>query len=141
MDNVGIVVEDLTATIAFFAELGLELEGETRVEGSWADHVVGLSGIQVDIAMMRTPDGKSRLELMKFLKPKAIQTEPANAPANALGIRRIMFAVEDIEEVIARLKTHGAQLIGRLERYEDSYLLCYLRSPEGFIVALAEELR
>ncbi|MDV6234744.1 VOC family protein [Leptospira ellisii] len=140
MDNVGIVVEDLAATIAFFSELGMELEGEMRVEGSWADHVVGLEGMQVDIAMMRIPGGPGRLELMSFVRPAAIQAEPKNAPANTLGIRRIMFAVEDIKDVLTRLQSHGAQLIGKVEQYENSYLLCYVRSPEGFIIALAEEL-
>jgi len=139
MDNVGIVVDDLEAATAFFAELGLELEGEGRVEGRWVDRVVGLDGIQVDIAMMRSPDGHSRLELTKFHRPAAVSAE-ANAPANTLGIRRIMFAVDDIEDVLARLRTHGAELVGELERYEDSYLLCYVRGPEGIIVALAEPL-
>ncbi|MBM9578100.1 VOC family protein [Leptospira sp. 201903070] len=140
MDNVGIVVEDLAATIAFFVELGLELEGEMRVEGAWADRIVGLDGQQVDIAMMRTPDGRSRLELMRFLKPKAIRSEPNNPPANTLGMGRIMFAVDDIKDTIRRLETLGAQLVGKLEQYENSYLLCYLRNPEGFLIALAEEL-
>lgn len=141
MDNVSIVVEDLAATIAFFVELGLELEGQTRVEGSWADEVVGLRGMQVEIAMMRTPDGHGRLELSKFIKPAAIEVKPKNAPANTLGISRIMFAVENIEDVLARLQTHGAKLVDKVSRYEDSYLLCYLRHPEGFLIALAEELK
>ncbi|TGL63797.1 VOC family protein [Leptospira sarikeiensis] len=141
MDNVSIIVEDLEATIAFFAEIGLEFEGQTRVEGSWADNVVGLEGMQVDIAMMKTPDGHSRLELARFIRPTAISLEPKHEPANTLGIRRIMFAVDDLREVLARLEKHGAKLIGKVEQYEDSYLLCYLRSPEGFIVALAEELK
>ncbi len=140
MDNVSIVVEDLAATIALFAELGLELEGQTRVEGSWADHIVGLKGMQVDIAMMRTPDGHSRLELAKFSRPEAIIPEPKNPSANTLGIRRIMFAVEDLNEVLIRLQKHGVQLVGKVEQFENSYLLCYLRSPEGFLIALAEEL-
>jgi catechol 2,3-dioxygenase-like lactoylglutathione lyase family enzyme len=139
MDNVGIVVEDLKAAIAFFVELGLELEGEMRVEGRWADRVVGLDNVRVDVAMMRTPDGHSRLELMKFHTPTAVSAEP-NAPANTPGIRRIMFAVEDIEDVLARLHAHGAELVGELEQYEDSYRLCYVRGPEGIIVALAEQL-
>ena len=139
MDNVGIVVDDLAAAIAFFVELGLELEGEATVEGPLVDRVVGLDHIQVDIAMMRSPDGHSRLELTKFHTPTAVSAEP-NAPANTLGIRRIMFAVEDIEDVLARLHAHGAELVGELERYEDSYLLCYVRGPEGIIVALAEPL-
>jgi catechol 2,3-dioxygenase-like lactoylglutathione lyase family enzyme len=140
MDNVGIVVDDLAAAIAFFVELGLELEGETPVEGSWVDHVVGLEGVRVDIAMMRTPDGHSRLELTKFHRPAAIRAEPANAPANALGIRRIMFAVEDIEDVVDRLRAHGGELVGQIDQYEESYRLCYVRGPAGIIVALAEQL-
>jgi catechol 2,3-dioxygenase-like lactoylglutathione lyase family enzyme len=140
MDNVGVVVDDLEAATAFFVELGMELEGEARVEGRWADRVVGLDGVRVDVAMMRTPDGHSRLELMKFHTPKAARAEPKKAPANALGIRRIMFAVEDIEGVLARLHVHGAELVGELEQYEDSYRLCYVRGPEGIIVALAEQL-
>ncbi|WP_367897940.1 VOC family protein [Leptospira sp. WS58.C1] len=141
MDNVGIVVEDLEATIALFTELGLELEGQMRVEGSWADHVVGLEGMQVEMAMMKTPDGHSRLELSRFIRPKVIHPEPKNAPANTLGYLRVMFAVDDIKDTITRLETHGVKLVGKLERYEDSYLLCYLRTPEGFIIALAEELK
>ena len=140
MDNVGIVVEDLKAAIAFFVELGLELEGETTVEGQWVDRVVGLNGVRSDIVMMRTPDGHSRLELSKFQKPTAISTEP-NIPVNTLGIRRIMFAVTDIDDVVTRLKKHGAELVGEVAQYEDMYRLCYLRGPEGIIVALAEELR
>ncbi|WP_244247586.1 VOC family protein [Leptospira yasudae] len=141
MDNVSIIVEDLAATIALFSELGMELEGQARVEGPWADDVVGLKGMQVDMALMRTPDGHSRLELVKFLSPKAVSPEAKNAPVNTLGISRIMFAVEDIEEVLARLQTHGAKLVGKVARYEDSYLLCYLRCPEGFLIALAQELK
>jgi catechol 2,3-dioxygenase-like lactoylglutathione lyase family enzyme len=140
MDNVGIVVVDLAGAIAFFDELGLELEGETQVEGRWVDRVVGLDGVRVDIAMMRTPDGHSRLELMTFEKPAAVSVEPRRAPANALGIRRLMFAVEGIEDVLARLEAHGAELMGELEQYEDSYRLCYVRGPEGIIVALAEQM-
>ena len=140
MDNVGVVVDDLAAATAFFVELGLEPEGEATVEGRWADRVVGLDGVQVDVAMMRTPDGHGRLELMKFRRPTAVSAEPKNAPANTLGIRRIMFAVEDIEDVLARLHAHGAGLVGELEQYEDSYRLCYVRGPEGIIVALAEPL-
>ena len=139
MDNVGIVVEDLKAVIAFFVELGLELEGETTVEGQWVDRVVGLNGVRSDIVMMRTPDGHSRLELSKFQKPTAISTEP-NIPVNTLGIRRIMFAVTDIDDVVTRLKKHGAELVGEVAQYEDMYRLCYLRGPEGIMVALAEQL-
>ena len=140
MDNVGIVVDDLAATIAFFVELGLELEGEAQVEGPWVDRVVGLDGVQVDIAMMRTADGHSRLELTKFRRPAAASPVPKNAPANTLGIRRIMFAVEDIEDVLSRLRAHGAELVGEVAQYEDRYRLCYVRGPEGIIVALAEQL-
>jgi catechol 2,3-dioxygenase-like lactoylglutathione lyase family enzyme len=140
IDNIGIVVDDLPAAIAFFGELGLELQGEMPVEGPWADRVVGLDNVRVDIAMMRTPDGHSRLELTKFHEPTAFSTEPKNAPANALGIRRIMFAVDDIKDVVARLQPHGGELIGEIAQYEDMYLLCYLRGPAGIIVALAEEL-
>jgi catechol 2,3-dioxygenase-like lactoylglutathione lyase family enzyme len=140
MDNVGIVFDDLAAAIAFFLELGLELEGEMPVEGRWVDRVVGLDGVRVDVAMMRTPDGNSRLELMRFQNPTAVSAEPKNAPANTLGIRRIMFAVDDIDDVLARLQARGAELIGEVARYEDIYRLCYLRGPEGIIVALAEKL-
>ena len=139
MDNVGIVVNDLEAVIAFFVELGLELEGETTVEGPSVDRIVGLDGVRSDIAMMRTPDGHSRLELTRFHTPPATTAEP-NAPVNTLGIRRIMFAVEDIEDVLARLQANGAELVGEVVQYEDSYRLCYVRGPEGIMVALAEAL-
>jgi catechol 2,3-dioxygenase-like lactoylglutathione lyase family enzyme len=139
MDNVGIVVEDLEAVAAFFVELGLELDGEATVEGEWVDRIVGLDGVRNDIAMLRTPDGHGRLELIKFHTPPATTAEP-NAPVNTLGIRRIMFAVDDIEGALARLQTQGAELIGEVVQYEDKYLLCYVRGPEGIIVALAEEL-
>ena len=138
MDNVGIVLDDLKAAIAFFVELGLELEGEMTVEGSWVDRVVGLDGVRNDIAMLRTPDGHGRLELIKFHAPPATTAEP-NAPVNTLGIRRIMFAVDDIEDVLARLQAHGGELVGEVVQYEDKYLLCY-RGPEGIIVALAEQI-
>jgi catechol 2,3-dioxygenase-like lactoylglutathione lyase family enzyme len=140
MDHVGVVVDDLEGATTFFAELGMELEGEAPVEGRWADRVSGLDGIRVDIAMMRTPDGHGRLELTKFRTPAAVSAEPANAPPNTLGIRNIMFAVDDIDDVIARLLTHGAELVGELAQYEDSYRLCYVRGPAGIIVALAEQL-
>ena len=140
MDNVLIVVDDLEAATAFFVEIGMELEGEAPVEGLWVDRVVGLDDVRQHVAMLRTPDGHGRLELTKFHNPTAVSAEPKNAPVNTLGIRRIMFAVDDIEDVIARLRTHGADLVGELEQYEDSYRLCYVRGPEGIIVALAEQL-
>jgi catechol 2,3-dioxygenase-like lactoylglutathione lyase family enzyme len=139
MDNVAIIVNDLKAVSAFFIELGLELEGETTVEGEWVDRIVGLDGVRCDIVMMRTPDGHSRLELSSFQNPKAINTDP-NTPVNTLGIRRIMFAVTDIDDVVARLQKHGAELVGDVVQYEDMYRLCYLRGPEGIMVALAEQL-
>jgi catechol 2,3-dioxygenase-like lactoylglutathione lyase family enzyme len=141
MDNVGIVFNDLAAAIAFFVELGLELEGETTVEGPWVDRVVGLDDVRTDIVMMRTPDGNSRVELMKFQRPAAISAEPRNAPPNTLGIRRIMFAVDDIDDVVARLQKRGAQLVGEVAQYEDKHRLCFLRGPEGILVALAQQLR
>ena len=140
MDNVGIVVDDLEAAIAFFAELGLELEGEATVEGQLVDRVVGLDGVRSDIAMMRTPDGLSRLELSKFHTPPAISAQP-NAPVNRLGMGRIMFAVDHIDAVLARLQAHGAELVGEVVQYDDTYRLCYVRGPEGIIIALAEELK
>ena len=140
MDNGLIVVEDLEAAKACFAELGMELEGETTVEGRWADRVVGLDDVRADIAMMRTPDGHGRVELTKFHTPPAVRAEPESAPANALGIRRIMFAVDDIDDTVARLRRHGGELVGEVAQYEDVYRLCFLRGPEGFIVGLAEQL-
>jgi catechol 2,3-dioxygenase-like lactoylglutathione lyase family enzyme len=138
MDNVGIIVDDLNAAIAFFEELGMQIEGEATVEGQWVDRVVGLEDVRSDIVMMRTPDGHGRLELSRFQKPKAISNEPS--PVNTLGSHRIMFAVTDIDEMVARLQKHGATLISEVTQYEDSYRLCYLRGPEGIIVALAEQL-
>jgi catechol 2,3-dioxygenase-like lactoylglutathione lyase family enzyme len=140
MDNVLIVVDDLAAAMAFFAELGMELEGTARVEGDSVDRTVGLDGVRADIAMLRTPDGHGRVELTRFHTPAAIRSEPHNAPVNTLGIRRIMFAVDDIDDVIARLRTHGAELVGELAQYEDSYRLCFVRGPEGIIIGLAEQL-
>jgi catechol 2,3-dioxygenase-like lactoylglutathione lyase family enzyme len=140
MDNVLIVVEDLEAAKSFFAELGMELDGETQVEGAWAASVVGLDEVRADIAMMRTPDGHGRVELTKFHTPPAIRAEPENAPSNALGIRRIMFTVDDLDDVVARLRSHGAELVGEIAQYEDSYRLCFLRGPEGIVIGLAEEL-
>ncbi|MCT2585258.1 VOC family protein [Actinophytocola gossypii] len=139
MDNVGIVVEDLPAAVAFFLELGLELEGEAPVGGPAVDRLVGLDGVRCDLAVVRTPDGHGRLELMKFHSPAATAGDP-DAPVNALGIRRVMFAVEDIEDVLARLRAHGAEPMGELVRYEDDYRLCYVRGPGGIILALAEKL-
>lgn len=140
MDNVLIVVNDLEAAKAFFAELGMELEGETTVEGPWVDQVVGLKNVRSDIALMRTPDGHGKVELSKFHTPPAVRVGPENAPSNALGMRRIMFTVEDLDDVVARLRTHGAELIGEIAQYEDIYRLCFLRGPEGIIIGLAEEL-
>jgi catechol 2,3-dioxygenase-like lactoylglutathione lyase family enzyme len=140
MDNVLIVVDDLAAAKAFFAELGMELEGETPVEGRWVDRVVGLNDVRADIAMMRTPDGHSRLELTKFHTPPAVRAEPESAPANTLGIRRIMFAVDNIDDVVARLRSHGAELVGEIAQYEDIYRVCFLRGPEGIVIGLAEQL-
>jgi catechol 2,3-dioxygenase-like lactoylglutathione lyase family enzyme len=140
MDNVLIVVEDLEAATAFFAELGMELEGQTQVEGPWADKVVGLTGVRTDIAMMRTPDGHGRVELSRFHTPPAVRSGPQDAPANALGIRRIMFAVDDLDDVVARLRGHGAELLDEIAQYEDAYRLCFVRGPEGVIIGLAEEL-
>jgi catechol 2,3-dioxygenase-like lactoylglutathione lyase family enzyme len=140
MDNVLIVVEDLEAATAFFAELGMELEGETSVAGPAVDQTVGLEGVRADITMMRAPDGHGRVELTRFHTPPAVRVEPASAPANALGIRRIMFAVEDIDDVVARLRGHGAELLGEIAQYEDSYRLCFLRGPEGIIIGVAEQL-
>jgi catechol 2,3-dioxygenase-like lactoylglutathione lyase family enzyme len=140
MDNVLIVVEDLEAAKAFFVELGMELEGETQVEGPWADKTVGLNGVRADIAMLRTPDGHGRVELSRFHTPPAVRAGQANAPANALGIRRIMFAVEDIDDVVARLRRHGAELLDEIAQYEDAYRLCFVRGPEGIIIGVAEQL-
>jgi catechol 2,3-dioxygenase-like lactoylglutathione lyase family enzyme len=139
MDNVGIVVDDLKAATAFFVELGLELEGEATVEGQWVDRVVGLDGVRCDIAMLRTPDGHGRLELSKFHTPPATTAQP-NAPVNTLGYLRVMFAVDDIDAVVASLRAHGAELVGEVVQYEDKYRLCYVRGPEGILVALAEQL-
>src|SRR6186997_3068232 len=139
MDNVGIVVEDLAATIEFFRELGLELEGRAMVEGAWAGRVTGLGDQQVEIAMMRMPDGHGRLELSRFLAPPVV-ADHRRAPVNALGYLRVMFAVDDIDETLARLRKHGAQLVGEVVQYEDSYRLCYIRGPEGLLIGLAEQL-
>jgi catechol 2,3-dioxygenase-like lactoylglutathione lyase family enzyme len=139
MDNVGIVVEDLDAAIAFFAELGLELEGRAPVEGDWADGVTGLRNMRVEIAMMRTPDGHSRLELSRFLAP-SVAADHRRAPVNALGYLRVMFTVEDIDDTLARLQKRGAALVGDVVQYEDVYRLCYIRGPEGILIGLAQQL-
>jgi len=140
MDHVSVVVDDLEAAKAFFVELGMEVEAEAPIEGPWVDRVNALDGVRVDIAMMRTPDGHGRLELTKFRSPTAVSPEPENALANTLGLRSIMFAVDDIDATVARLRAHGAQLVGEVAQYQDSYRLCYVRGPEGIIVALAEQL-
>lgn len=140
MDNVLVVVDDLEAAKAFFVELGMQLEGETTIEGPWVGQVVGLENVRAAIAMMRTPDGHGRVELTRFHTPAAVRAEPENAPANALGIRRIMFAVDDVEDVLARLRAHGAELVGEVAQYEDKYRLCFVRGPEGIIIGLAEQL-
>jgi len=131
MDNVLIVVDDLDAVISFFVELGMELEGKGPIEGRWVERVIGIDDVRQDIAMLRTPDGHGRIELAMFHTPKAISAEPKDAPANTLGIRRIMFAVDDIEDVVARLRNHGAELVGELTQYEDSYRLCYVAAPRA----------
>ena len=139
MDNVGIVVDDLAAAIAFFVDLGLELEGQATVEGRSVDRLVGLEGVRSDVAMLRTPDGHGRIELSKFQTPEAVSAAP-NPPVNRLGMGRIMFAVDDIDAVVAGLRARGSELVGQVVQYEDSYRLCYVRGPEGIIVALAEQL-
>jgi catechol 2,3-dioxygenase-like lactoylglutathione lyase family enzyme len=139
MDNVGIVVEDLDAAVEFFTEMGLELEGRAPIEGEWADGVTGLRDMRVEIAMMRTPDGHSRLELSRFLAPRVV-ADHRNAPVNALGYLRVMFTVEEIDDTLARLRKHGAELVGDVVQYKDVYRLCYIRGPEGILIGLAEEL-
>src|SRR6201991_4840987 len=140
MDNVGIVVDDLGGTIDFFRELGLELEGRATIEGEWAGRVTGLGDQRVEIAMMRTPDGHGRLELSRFLTPAAV-ADHRNAPVNALGYLRVMFAVDDVDETLARLRKHGAELVSsEVVQYEDTYRLCYIRGPEGLLIGLAEEI-
>jgi len=139
MDNLGIVVDNLGETVDFFRELGLELEGRATIEGEWAGRVTGLADQRVEIAMMRTPDGRSRLELSRFLTPPVV-ADHRNAPVNALGYLRVMFAVDDIDETLGRLRKRGAQLVGEVVRYQDSYRLCYIRGPEGLLIGLAQEL-
>lgn len=138
MDNVGIVVEDIDAAIEFFTALGLELEGRAPIEGDWADGVTGLHGMRVEIAMMRTPDGHGRLEISRFIEPPMV-ADHRNAPVNALGYLRVMFTVEDIDDTLARVGKHGAQLVGKVVRYENLYRLCYIRGPEGILIGLAQE--
>ena len=141
MDNVLIVVNDLEAAKAFFTELGMELEGETTVEGPSVDRLIGLQNVRATLALMRTPDGHGRIELDKFHTPEAIRTGPEKAPVNELGIRRIMLSVEDIDEMVARLLAHGAELVGEVVQYEDTNRLAYIRGPEGIIVGLSEQLK
>ena len=141
LDHISVVVEDLAAAMAFFSELGLEQEGEASLEGEWVDRVNGIESVQVDIVMMRTPDGHGRLELTKFRNPELVEIEPAKAPPNTLGPRSVMFTVESVEDTVAHMRAHfGAELLGEVARYEDFYRLCYMRGPGGIIVALAEEL-
>ena len=140
MDHVSVVVDDLEAAVAFFVELGMELEGRAPIEGPWVDRVNGLDGVRVDIAMMRTPDGHGRLELTTYLAPTAVDAGLRNPPPNTLGLHRVMFAVDDIDATVAGLRAHGAQLVGEVAQYQDSYRLCYVRGPAGIIVALAEQL-
>lgn len=140
LDHISVVVDDLEDAIAFFTTLGMTIEGRMPVEGPWVDRVNGIENVQVDIVMMRTPDGNGRLELTKFRNPKLIELEPAIAPPNALGLRSVMFAVENLDDTVARLRANGAELIGEVVQYEDKYKLCYMRGPAGIIVSLAEEL-
>jgi catechol 2,3-dioxygenase-like lactoylglutathione lyase family enzyme len=140
LDHVSIVVDDLAAAVAFFTALGMTVEGEAPIEGPWVDRVNGMEGIQVDIVMMQTPDGQGKLELTKFHNPKLVEVQPAIAPPNAPGLRSIMFAVENLDDTVTRLRADGAELIGEVVQYEDIYRLCYMRGPAGIIVALAEEL-
>ena len=140
LDNIAVVVEDLEAAIAFFSELGMELEGRASVEGDWVDRIVGLDGTRSDIAMMRAPDGHGRLELTRFQHPRAVGPEPREEPANRRGMSRIMFAVDDIDDTVARLQAIGGALVGEIVQYENAYRLCYLRGPEGIIIALAQEI-
>jgi catechol 2,3-dioxygenase-like lactoylglutathione lyase family enzyme len=139
MDNVGIVVEDIDAAIAFFTELGLELEGRAPIEGDWADNVTGLRNMRVELARRRTPDGHSRIEISRFLAPPVV-ADHRHAPVNALGYLRVMFTVDDIDDTLARLGKRGAQLVGAVVQYHDSYRLCYIRGPEGILIGLAQEL-
>src|SRR3989440_4630976 len=140
LDHVSVVVEDLEGAVGFVRALGMMVEGSAQVEGEWVDRINGLENVQVDIVMMRTPDGHGRLELTKFRNPKLVEIEPAIAPPNTLGLRSVMFTVESLDDTVARLREGGAELIGEVAQYEDMYRLCYMRGPAGIIVALAEEL-
>jgi catechol 2,3-dioxygenase-like lactoylglutathione lyase family enzyme len=140
LHHVSIVVDDLSVAVAFFTVLGMSREGEARVEGPWVDRVNGLENVQVDIVMMRTPDGRGRLELTKFRSPELVEIEPAIAPSNTPGLRSVMFEVESVDDTVARLRAQGSELVGEVAQYEDKYRLCYVRGPAGIIVALAEEL-
>jgi catechol 2,3-dioxygenase-like lactoylglutathione lyase family enzyme len=140
MDNVLIVVDDIDAVISFFVELGMELEGKGPIEGEWVERIIGIHDVRQDVAMLRTPDGHGRIELAMFHTPKAMTPEPKDPPANTLGIRRVMFAVDDIDDVVARLQSHGAELVGEVVQYENVYRLCYVRGPEGIVVGLAEQI-
>ena len=140
MDHVSVVVVDLPAAIAFFTTLGMARQGEAAIEGDWVDRINGLESVRVNIVMMRTPDGHGRLELTKFRNPKLVEIEPAIAPPNTLGLRSVMFTVESVDDTVAHMRAHGAELVGEVAQYEDKYRLCYMRGPAGIIVALAEEL-
>lgn len=140
LDHVSVVVEELEEAVAFFSALGMTVEGEAPIEGEWVDRVNGIEGVQVDIVMMLTPDGHGRLELTRFRNPELVALTPAVAPPNALGLRSVMFAVDDVDDAVARLRAHGGELMGEVAQYEDKYRLCYMRGPAGIIVALAEEL-
>jgi catechol 2,3-dioxygenase-like lactoylglutathione lyase family enzyme len=140
LDHVSVVVDDLEPAIAFFTALGMTIEGKAPIEGPWVDRINAIENVQVDVVMMRTPDGHGRLELTKFRNPELVAIEPAIAPPNALGLRSVMFTVESVDDTVARLRAHGAELVGEVAQYEDKYRLCYMRGPAGIIVALAEEL-
>jgi catechol 2,3-dioxygenase-like lactoylglutathione lyase family enzyme len=141
LDHVSVVVDDLAAAVAFFTELGMGVEGDAAVEGPSVDRLNGIDGVRADIVMLRTPDGHGRLELTKFRNPRLVEVEPAIAPPNAPGLRSVMFEVDSVDDTVARLRAHGAELVGEVAQYEDQYRLCYMRGPAGIIVALAEELR
>lgn len=140
LDHISVVVDDLASAVAFFTALGMTVEGQAPIEGPWVDRVNGIQGVRVDVVMMRTPDGHGRLELTKFRNPELVEIDPVIAPPNALGLRSIMFAVESVDETVARLRAHGGELIGEVAQFENQYRLCYMRGPAGIIVALAEEL-